>query len=196
MKKAIILLYLIVVALSSWVAYTSYCNLRFDAGNVAGVYISMLSALITFVVAWQIWQALSIKDDIEKIKSEADLLKDGYETQLSNMKSELQKEYENSVSETVELILLRYQDKELQLIANAAHKIHIYSDVDNVQCKLSLTIIRDLLPQVEESDYDNLKESTEPEWIASLIKYIAEKADLNSKEQKELTDLAIKILNR
>lgn len=73
--RLLCLLYIIVIILTGWVCYTSYCDLYFDAENAAGIYISALGVLITFVVAWQIYNAVDMRGEIKNFKSEIDSLR-------------------------------------------------------------------------------------------------------------------------
>jgi chromosome segregation ATPase len=64
----------------------------------AGFVIATLSALITFVVAWQIWQTIASREEIkeahkevENIKGEVEKYKNGTETKITNLKTELDK---------------------------------------------------------------------------------------------------------
>lgn len=70
MKKAIIILYIIVIGLAGWLGYACYCDLRFDPNSSAGVIISSLGVMVTLLVAWQIYSTIEADKRIASIKDE------------------------------------------------------------------------------------------------------------------------------
>lgn len=78
MKGSLILVYIILAILVCWVAYTSFCDLQFKPDNAAAFYVGVLGALITFLVAWQIWQVIDTKDTIKEFKREFEDIKNRF----------------------------------------------------------------------------------------------------------------------
>lgn len=70
MKRAIVVLYILVAALGGWVAYICYRNLQFDADNSAGILVSALGILVSVLVGWQIYKYIDIKKEIEQQQDE------------------------------------------------------------------------------------------------------------------------------
>lgn len=70
MKKAIIILYIIVIGLAGWLGYACYCDLSFDPNSSAGVIISSLGVMVTLLVAWQIYSTIEADRRIASIKDE------------------------------------------------------------------------------------------------------------------------------
>ena len=70
MKKAIIILYFIVIGLAGWLGYACYCDLSFDPDSSAGVIISSLGVMVTLLVAWQIYSTIEADRKIASIKNE------------------------------------------------------------------------------------------------------------------------------
>ncbi len=61
-KRAVYALYFFVLILFGWVAYICYCDLQFDANNMAGVVVSVLGAIVTLLVGWQIYSLIRLED--------------------------------------------------------------------------------------------------------------------------------------
>lgn len=64
-KRAVCILYVLVLMLSVWVAYICYCDLQFDANNTAGIIVSVLGAIITLLVGWQVFNAIEVRNIIK-----------------------------------------------------------------------------------------------------------------------------------
>ena len=62
MKKAIIVLYFIVIGLGGWLGYACYCNLSFDPESSAGLFVSVLAILVTLLVTWQIFTLIDMEN--------------------------------------------------------------------------------------------------------------------------------------
>lgn len=77
MKKAIIILYIVVAILGGWLGYACYCNLYFDADSSAGLLVASLGVMVTLLVGWQIFNAITFKDAINRI-NELEHLAVGY----------------------------------------------------------------------------------------------------------------------
>ena len=78
MKKAIIILYFIVIGLGGWLAYACYCNLSFDPESSAGLFVSVLGILVTLLVTWQIFTLIDIrqyKKDFEQLRLDIEMEK-------------------------------------------------------------------------------------------------------------------------
>lgn len=74
MKVWMLVLTIIVVIETLLIGIFCFSDLKID-GNSAGVFISALGILVTFVVAWQIWQVIDTKNIVknyEKSKKEYD----------------------------------------------------------------------------------------------------------------------------
>lgn len=69
MKKAIVGLYIIVLFIVIWLIYACNCNLKFGTDGSAGLFITALGVLVTFVVAWQIWQTIDANGRIKKMEA-------------------------------------------------------------------------------------------------------------------------------
>lgn len=71
MRRAIIILYVLVFGLICWVAYICYCDLHFDSNSSAGIIVSALGAMvITLLVAWQILQNIDAKDRLKAMEEQ------------------------------------------------------------------------------------------------------------------------------
>lgn len=68
MKKAIIILYFIVIGLGGWLAYACYCNLSFDPDKSAGLFVSVLGVMVTALVGWQAFNAIEMRDAIKTMR--------------------------------------------------------------------------------------------------------------------------------
>ena len=77
MKKAIIILYILVAGLCGWLGYACYCDLTFDPDRSAGIIVSALGVMVTLLVGWQIFNAITFKDAINRI-NELEHLAVGY----------------------------------------------------------------------------------------------------------------------
>lgn len=87
MKRAVIILYIIVIGLAGWLSYACYCNLDFNSDKTAGIIITTLSIMVTLLVGWQIFSAIEIRSTIArhdgKIKK--------YETKINQMKNDIKR---------------------------------------------------------------------------------------------------------
>lgn len=86
-KTSIIILYFLILFLLGWLSYACYCNLKFDANSSAGLIVSALCVLVTALVGWQIFNAISIQrrltfvenktyrmpNDIRKVKKDIEM---------------------------------------------------------------------------------------------------------------------------
>lgn len=72
LKWSIAVLYLWALAITSWVAYICYCDLKFDAENTAGVLVDALSTMVAILLGWQICQTIISRDEVKKIKEISD----------------------------------------------------------------------------------------------------------------------------
>lgn len=73
MKKAIIILYLIVIGLAGWLGYACFCNLSFAPESSAGLFVSVLGILVTLLVTWQIWATIHSDRRIEDLRAYIDI---------------------------------------------------------------------------------------------------------------------------
>lgn len=69
MKNAIIILYIVVAMLAGWLGYACFCNLQFDSNSSAGILVAALGVMVTLLVGWQVYNAITFKDVIDQIKS-------------------------------------------------------------------------------------------------------------------------------
>lgn len=72
-KVAIIILAVAVVFLTISVCNYYWCHYRFD-GNSAGVIISALGILVTFLVGWNIYNFIDFKNKLEKLDEDQNFL--------------------------------------------------------------------------------------------------------------------------
>lgn len=158
----------------------------FHAENTTdfGLVIAALTILITVLIGWQISQTLTIKDEYQKLKNE-------YQNQLQRMADDINNEFKDAISDTTELILLRYADRESQLVVQAIYNLYRYK-ADQIQCKLSFAIINDLLYNIVEDDtkVENIIRSVDKEWLYQLALYIEDQnSDYNNQLEKSVDKL-------
>lgn len=70
MKKAIVILYLIVIGLGGWLGYACYCDLSFDPNSSAGLLVSVLGIMVTLLVAWQIYSTIEADRKISSLRND------------------------------------------------------------------------------------------------------------------------------
>ncbi len=58
MKKAVVVLYVVVIVLAVWLSYACFCNLSFDPDKSAGLLVSALGVMVTALVGWQVFNAI------------------------------------------------------------------------------------------------------------------------------------------
>lgn len=66
MKKAIIALYFIVLALAGWLGYACCCNLSFNPDSSAGLIVSALGIMVTLLIGWQIYKSIQFDEAIKR----------------------------------------------------------------------------------------------------------------------------------
>ncbi len=67
MKTAICILYILVISLAGWLAYTCYWNFQFDANNTAGIIVSTLGVLVAILTGWQVFNAIEMRGILKKV---------------------------------------------------------------------------------------------------------------------------------
>lgn len=70
MKKAIVILYILVLVLAGWLGYACYCNLSFNSDSSAGLLVSALGVMVTLLVAWQIYSTIEAERKISSLHSD------------------------------------------------------------------------------------------------------------------------------
>ena len=157
-----------------------------SAGTVDySLVIATLAILITLLIGWQISQTLVVMGEYKKLKEEYDL-----------KASLLRDEFKDAVSDATDLVLLRYADRENQLVVNAIYNIYRY-EFDKVQCRLSIAILIDLLPsKVDKNDaIKEIANAVDTEWLHRVGQFIHEWKNLSDDEIQSLEDGVSKILN-
>lgn len=92
------------VAVLSLFVINAYCNDLEYSNNNAGVLISALGVLVTFVVAWQIWQMIDAKSSIREFEKKTRDYRSDLQTEVDNLKAILEKEHEEKLKESENLI--------------------------------------------------------------------------------------------
>lgn len=77
MKKAIVILYILIAGLCGWLGYACYCDLTFNPDSSAGIIVATLGVMATLLVGWQIFNAITFKDAVARM-SELEHLALGY----------------------------------------------------------------------------------------------------------------------
>lgn len=89
----------------------------------AGFVIAALSALITFVVAWQIWQTIASRDEIKEARKIAEKAKE----EVSGVEARLMKEINLALATSYQQFAMVYRDKELkELGENGLEKLNLF----------------------------------------------------------------------
>lgn len=126
MKKAIIILYIVVAMLGGWLGYVCYCDLYFDANSSAGLLVASLGVMVTLLVGWQIFNAISFKEAISRI-DELEHLAAGYHEASIGI-CELNHSLPNALFQCIVSLerLNRARNAEYENVANA---IRVISEV-------------------------------------------------------------------
>lgn len=154
-----------------------------------GTLITTFSVIIALLIGWQINQTLTIVAEHKEMK-------DTYEKKLSELRAAMKDEFRDIIKDTTELILLRYADKELQLLINSIYNMYRYTD-DTIQSELSFSAVKDLLVAHVNvpSDLESISNNVDSEWLYNLGRYIKEKGGLTENDQRSLEEAINKILN-
>lgn len=123
MKKAIIILYILVAGLCGWLGYACYCNLTFNSDSSAGIIVASLGVMVTLLVGWQIFNAITFKDAVSRI-SELEHLAAGYHEASIGI-CELNHSLSNALSQCIVALerLNMARNAEYENVANALRVI-------------------------------------------------------------------------
>ncbi len=109
MKKWTIIL-TVLVAIETLLIINYACGTLSVDTNSPSVLISAFGVIITFVVAWQIWQTIASRDEIKEAKEAAEKAK----AEVSNIETRLMKEINLAMATSYQQFAMIYRDKELK----------------------------------------------------------------------------------
>lgn len=109
MKKWTIIL-TVLVAIETLLIINYVCGTLSVDTNSPSVLISAFGVIITFVVAWQIWQTIASRDEIKEAKGAAEKAK----AEVSNIETRLMKEINLAMATSYQQFAMIYRDKELK----------------------------------------------------------------------------------
>lgn len=171
-------------------------EMKIDA-NSQSVFISALGVLITFVVAWQIWQTIISRDEIKDLIKSNEDLKTSLDTRVDkiykdiNDHSELRnkrhleiieavkRDYESTVEVLTNFMLVRNSEPSYNLLSYAIQIFKQFNNPQNLKAKTAIEVldaaVNDVL--VEKKYYSELIENVPREDICWLYSFDYTKND-------------------
>lgn len=179
----------------SIIALSNICPRQYQEDNPGldylGVIIGILALLVTFLVAWQIWQTMASRDEIKTLTK----LNKDLENSLERMSEKIykdinehvelrnkntleivktiQEDYESSTEALVNFILIRDSQPSYMMLKHAIKVFRRFNNPDNLKARTALEVLGTFADEVlkEPENYQALVNEIPYEDICWLYSY-------------------------
>lgn len=163
MKRAVIILYILVVGLFVWLGYACWCDLKFGTDGAAGFFMTAMGVMVTALVGWQVFNAVENVKTLKKmdgLESELRSKSEQIVTLNSQVLDIIEAHHERSLAQGINYWEYKYRHacKSLKLFIRG----NVKPDYEPL-----LSLMRDMASIIERAN----KEATEDEKIVFALAF-------------------------